>query len=62
MEINASFQNQNKLMDDKRKRRMDGKLYMYAGCNIKDARIPAQHKNSYPVKNTIQSLGKVRST
>ena len=60
MEVNATFQNQIKLTADERKRRIDGKLCMYAGCNIKNTNILAQHKNGCPVKNSIQSSGKGR--
>ena len=61
MEIDASFQNQIKLTVKERKRRMDGKLCMYAGCDINDVRILAQHKNGCPTKNNICSSGKVKS-
>ena len=61
MEVNATFQNQIKLTADERKRQIDGKLCMYARCNIKNANILAQHKNGCPVKNSIRSSGKGRS-
>ena len=60
VEIDASFQNQIKLTTNEGKRQMDGKLCMYTGCNIKDAEILAEHKNSCPIKNVIWSLGKAK--
>ena len=39
IEIDASFQNWIKLPAKERKRRMDGKLCMYVGCDIEDAGI-----------------------
>ena len=61
MEVNATFQNQIKLTANERKRQINGKLCMYARCNIKNTDILAQHKNGCLVKNSIRSLGKGRS-
>lgn len=66
MEVDAIVQGRMKLTPQERKRRLDGKLCMYAGCDIKDPAILAKHKDGCPVKAANQShslaSGKGKST
>ena len=53
MEIDVTFANQVKLTVVKRKRRIDEKLCMYTGCDIKDAVVLARHKDGCLVKKSL---------